>query len=302
MERRELDDEELRKIKVRRTAEGAIEDVIDELAKSDEFAEPQEVLIEVPKEAEEEDESLVDLTPVQLKEELERREREAREAAERRDELIAAGEESLAAGSFAEAESLFDQAVALDRESVGAHCGLWAARTENFTKTDAFYDETNALEAAQAPEEAREFLLSKTGERLREERAALEKETAPLRERVLAEREERRSAFRANRNYYLVRVLAFAATLLVALIGVAVSAAYIVRTTSILPIVLVGVFALVALVALIVALVFLRGLIVALRLCRENEDPASTEDGARLAEAELKLRCLADVLDGAQEE
>ena len=216
--------------------------------------------------------------------------------------LMRLSEESLAAGSFAEAESLFDQAVALDRESVGAHCGLWAARTENFTKTDAFYDETNALEAAQAPEEAREFLLSKTGERLREERAALEKETAPLRERVLAEREERRSAFRANRNYYLVRVLAFAATLLVALIGVAVSAAYIVRTTSILPIVLVGVFALVALVALIVALVFLRGLIVALRLCRENEDPASTEDGARLAEAELKLRCLADVLDGAQEE
>ena len=65
MERRELDDEELKKIKVRRTAEGAIEDVIDELAKSEEFAQPEEVLIEVPEELEE-DESFVDLTPAQV--------------------------------------------------------------------------------------------------------------------------------------------------------------------------------------------------------------------------------------------
>ncbi len=301
MERRELDDEELRKIKVRRTAEGAIEDVIDELAKSEEFAQPEEVLIEVPEELEE-DESFVDLTPAQLKAEMERREREAREAEKQRDELIAAGEEALAAEDFAAAGPFFSQAIVLDGSSLRAHCGLWTARTENFSRYDAFYDEDCALEAAQAPEEVREFLLARAGDRLKEDRAALEEQTAPLRERVLSERANRRAAFRANRNYYLVRLLAFTATLLVALIGAAVSGAYIVRTTSPLPIVLVGVFALIALAALAVALVFLRKVIVAQRLCRENEIPASTEEGARLAEAELRLRCLADVLEGAQEE
>ena len=52
----------------------------------------------------------------------------------------------------------------------------------------------------------------------------------------------------------------------------------------------------IALIALVFLIVFLRGLVFALRLCADNEKDESTEDGRRLAVLERELACLDLVL------
>lgn len=81
------------------------------------------------------------------------------------------------------------------------------------------------------------------------------------------------------------------------MIGTALSASFIVRTKSIAPVVLTGVFGALALAAFIALLVFFRQLYLALRLCAQNTVEEATEDGARLKALREKIRCLSCVLD-----
>lgn len=300
MEERLIDNE--REIRIKRKKEGV--DAVDALA-SDETPEEipeEELVLEIP-EGEEYDEDLVGLTPSQLKEELERREKAKKEAEEECRKLTAEGEEKLAAGEYAEAEALFLQATLYDPESVPAGKGLWRARTEDFQKDDAFYSEENAADFAKAPEEVRGSVLEKVSERLGAAREEARREAIPLREKVSQKQEERRAPFLANRKYYLVRFLAAVLAFVLAGIGAGVSASFLYTTkNSAVPIALLASFGGLAVVAFVFIAVFARKLLVAHRLCRANEKLSATEDGARLQEIETRLRILDLVLDGKPQE
>ncbi len=294
MERRVLEDDELRTIKIKRNAEGGVEDVIDPLAENVE--EEDELIIEIP-ETDEYDEDLVGLTPQQLKAELIRREQAEREAAQKRDELIAEGRARMEESDYDGAEPFFAQALLYDGESEEASRGLWAARTRNFTDDAPFYDEDTALEAAQSNEKTKAFLRERAGERLSAERERLQAEAAPLRERVSAGQNERRGAFEANRSYYFMRFSVFAASALLLLIGGAISASFLVKTTGSLPLIcMIACFSLAALF-LLGTLVFLRRLVVASRLCSANETLSSTQEGEAWEELEQKIDCLNLILN-----
>lgn len=296
MEERLIDKE--REIKIKRKREG--DDAIDALAGDDggEETPEEELLLELP-EGEEYDEDLVGLTPTQLKEELERREKARMQAAEESKTLAAEGEEKLSQKAYEEAAALFAQAVLYDPDNVSAHKGLWRSRTEEFTKDDAFFDDDNAEDLAGSSDEVRSFVLEKVRERLSAVREELGREAAPLRESVRQKQTERREPLFANRKYYLIRF--FGALLLCVLlaIGSGVSAGFLYSTrNSALPIALAASFGGLALVALVAFVLYARKLLVAHRLCRENERLSSTEDGARLEALERKLRQLNLALDG----
>ncbi|MDE5896474.1 MAG: hypothetical protein K2H43_01525 [Clostridia bacterium] len=299
MEERLIDNE--RGIKIKRKREGL--DAVDALADdgAEEEIPEEELVLELP-DGEEYDEDLVGLTPSQLKEELARREKAAREARAESEKLALAGAEKLGEENFEEAESLFAQAVTYDPENAEAGKGLWQARTKNFTDGEAFYAGDNAEELAASIEAVRAYVLDRAGERLREERETYRQEEEPLKEKVEESMEFRRGYFRDNRRYYLVRFGIFVGIMLLCLIGAAVSASFLYSTQSITPIVLIGCFGGVAAVMLAVAIVFSRKLLVAHRLCRANENLSSTEDGARLAYLQERLRCLQLVLDGRTNE
>lgn len=260
-----------------------------------------EMIFEVP-EGDEYDEDLVGLTPEQLEEELERRKKAEEEAHAECERLLAEGEAALSRGAYDEAEPLFAQALLYDPEDLRAGEKLWIARTRNFRDDGAYFVREYAEELASASEGTRNFVLGRVGEKLNAMREERRREAEPIEARFNAGRDERREAFARNRNYYLVRFLIFAALVIVGGIGAAVSSGWIYRTQQITPFVLIGVFGIVAFAALIASFVYARKLLVAWRLCRENEKLSSTEEGARLAELKEELACLDLILDGAPEE
>ena len=295
-----------RTIKVKRNALGGIEDATDgalpeggtaEGAGSPEAGsggteEDVEFAVDFPEE--EYDEDMVGLTPSQLKRAQEERERARREAEEARDKLIAEGKKALA-------EKFFSQALAYDEESAEALLGVWESRTQGFTDDSPFFIEENAEKFAAMPEEVRAPILERVGSRLQDARQGILEEMRPLKAAVEEAREARRGALDANKRYYLVRTAAFgiAAVLFLALMGV--FSAFLLRTSGSWPAVCMAVFGGLALLCLIFLVVFLRGLVFALRLSHDNEKNEGTEDGRRLALLEREERCLRLVLEGEEE-
>lgn len=291
MEERIIDDP--RKIKVKRNASGGVEDATDDLAAEQPEGEEEELLIDLP---EEYDEDLVGLSPSQLEEALARRKKEEEEARAEHDRLLALGEEALSRGEYSDAEPLFRQALLYDGASLAAQRGLFASLTENFKTLEPLYEEENVNAFSAAEEETKAYVRERAGDRFREERARAEEEAAPLRERVTAAQQERRRAFRDNRNYYRLRLGLFGGIFFLMIFAVAVSGQFIVRVNDLTPVIVVSVFAALALVALVPTVIYLRKFVVAQRLCRENEILSSTEEGARLEELEAKLEALAILL------
>ena len=307
MEERIIEDEG-RTIKVKRNALGGIEDATDgaaegetpEGASSPENAEDDvEFAVDFPEE--EYDEDMVGLTPSQLKKLQEERERARREAEEARDKLISEGKKALSSLDYAAAEKCFSQALTYDEESVEALFGVWESRTQGFTDDSPFFIGENAEKFAQMPEEVRSSILERVGSRLQDARAGILEEMRPLKAAVEEAREARRGALDANKRYYLVRTAAFgiAAVLFLALMGV--FSAFLLRTSGSWPAVCMAVFGGLALLCLIFLVVFLRGLVFALRLSHDNEKNEGTEDGRRLALLEREEHCLRLVLEGEEE-
>ena len=291
MEERIIDKDALRGVKVKKR-EGE-QDVVDALAPEAETpdeAENAAYVLDFPEG--EEDDELVGLTPTQLQEVLERRRRAEREAREQCDALCASADAALAAGTFREAETLYLQAIACIAEDERAQIGLWQARTHNYTSPDVLYDGDMAAEFARALPAARGGVLQAFGEALAKERGALSAEADPLRRKVEAAQEARRGPFAANRAYYRVRAVVALALVVLFAVGAAVSAAYILRTRSVAPIVLTASFGALALAELTALCVFAHKWYVAAGLCRENERLASTPEGERLAALEERLACL----------
>ena len=194
--------------------------------------------------------------------------------------------------AFREAETLYLQAIACIAEDERAQIGLWQARTHNYTSPDVLYDGDMAAEFARALPAARGGVLQAFGEALAKERGALSAEADPLRRKVEAAQEARRGPFAANRAYYRVRAVVALALVVLFAVGAAVSAAYILRTRSVAPIVLTASFGALALAVLTALCVFAHKWYVAAGLCRENERLASTPEGERLAALEERLACL----------
>lgn len=297
MEERIIDKDELRKVRVTRT-DGEQDVVDDALPEKPEEGEAElEAEYSVEFEGEEYDENLVGLTPTQLQEELERRERAAREAHEACEKLCAEGDAFAAAADWRAAEEKFEDARLHEPDSARAEEGLWKARTQDYTSDEALCTERVAREFASAGKAVRERVLGVFGEGMRAARAEARAEADPLREQVEAGQAERRGPFLANRNYYLARLFVSLGALALFVVGICVSAAFILRTQSAVPVVLTGAFGVLAFISLVCVVLFSRRSLVAVRLCRENERLDSTEEGARLAELEQKLLCLSLVLD-----
>lgn len=312
MEERIIEDEG-RTIKVRRNALGGIEDATDgalpeggtaEGASSPDAGpggteEDVEFAVDFPEE--EYDEDMVGLTPSQLKRAQEERERARREAEEARDKLIAEGKKALSSLDYAAAEKFFSQALTYDEESAEALLGVWESRTQGFTDDSPFFIEENAEKFAGMSEEVRSSILERVESRLQDARQGILEEMRPLKAAVEEAREARRGALDANKRYYLVRTAAFgiAAVLFLALMGV--FSAFLLRTSGSWPAVCMAVFGGLALLCLIFLVVFLRGLVFALRLSHDNEKNEGTEDGRRLALLEREEHCLRLVLEGEEE-
>ena len=293
MEERILDDEELRKIKIKRTAEGT--DAVDELSPDAEGEDVEdEIVLELP-EGEYTDEGLVGLTPSQLQEELERRKRIMEEARVESAKLAEEGAEKLVAREFAAAEQAYGRALMLDGENDAAREGLWTARSLGFTDDNIFYNEEAAAELAE-DERAKAFVLEHVGERLRTAREEFAREEEELRPSVEENVEKRRAAFSANRKYWLVRFgFSFAALVLFG-IAIGVSGSFLLSTLTNTPVICMGIFGGLAFVALVLSILFGRKLFLASQLCRMNENLSSTESGARLAFLQESLRALKSVL------
>ena len=260
-----------------------------------------EVVVELPEEYDENpDEDLVGLTPSQLKAELARRERALEEARAERDRLLQEGDRLLQEEKYAEAEPFFVQARVYDPESDRARLGLWASRTHGFSEIEPLL----TLEVGDELEEAeadKQLLREKMGTPLREARESYRSEERAIAPEVEGKQSERREAFRANRNYYLVRFGIVLAVMILMLVGCAVSAGYIVRTQSITPVVLTAAFGGCALIVFGVLMIFARKLFVANRLCARNERLSATEEGERLVYLRTKLYVLEIILKEEEE-
>lgn len=276
MEERIIDKDEGRKIKIKRTAEGAV-DAVEEGVGNGEAAE-DEVVFDLPED--EYDEDLVGLTPSQLEKALEER---AKAEAER-DKMLAAAEDALSARDYEKAETFFTQALVYDADCVRAKQGIWTARTKDFEDLSVFRRKKSVREIAEEDAGVKEFIRSRVGGRLSADREEYRKEEEPLSLRVEAAQAERRAAFAENRKYYLIRFAIFLTIGVLFAVATAVAVPYIWRTqNSVIPIALSAAFGALCLIAVIITLVFSHKLYVACRLCSANEKLTSTEDGKRLA-------------------
>ena len=304
MEERIIDDEDARLVKIKRTKNG--EDVVEDTG-ADEQAAPAEESDEnaftVEFEGDEDyDEDLVGLTPTQLKEELERRERMRQEARDAYDECVRAGKECFDAGDYDGAAENFSLAVSFVADGEEAQRLLWVARAKQYPDLEAYFIEENARELANAPQSVREDVLSRDGEKLTAAREKLLAEIEPLEKQVLSKRDERREPLLANKNYYRVRLCVLLLCLVCFAIASGISAYYTVRTTSIAPIVTCAVFGGGAVITLIFAVIYTRFMLVALRLYHANGNLSSTEDGKNLLALKKREACLALILEGDREE
>ncbi len=299
MEERIVDKDDERLIRIKKTKEGTdAEDALTE--ESAEENEDEEVLVTLP-EGDDYDEDLVGLTPSQLKKELERRKKAEEEARAECARLVEEAKKALALKEFEKADSFFSQATCYSFADDEVTEGLWEARTKDYADLSAFFVLENAEEFASCPDAAKAHVRQKAGEALTKERAETEAEIARISPAVLEKQEERRQAFSANRKYYAVVLLILVGVTAAFLIAAGVSASYIVKTLSSLPVVLTACFGGAALIAFVLDVVFLLKFSGANRLCRENEKLSSTQDGARLEELQTRLECLSLVLDDDKE-
>lgn len=312
MEERIIEDEG-RTIKVKRNAVGGIEDAVDAAApaggaaisgdaQDSNLAEDDEVEFAFDFPEEEYDEDMVGLTPSQLKKREEERARAREQAEKERDKLIAEGKRALKAGGYAAAEGLFSQALVYDEQSAEAQKGAWESRTRGFTDDSPFFVLENAERLAGAPEEVRRYVLSKAGDRLEEARAGLLEEIRPLKAAVLEAREARRGALKDNKKYYAARTAVFGAAAALFLVLLGIFSAFILRTPENWPVICMAVMGGMALLSLIFFIVYLRGLVFAVRLLSDNEKDEATEDGRRLQGLSEQLACLTLVLGEDQGE
>lgn len=242
------------------------------------------------------DENLIGLSPSELEEKLRLRAKKEQAERKERDRLLNEARSLLKEGDRQKAESFYRQALVFDPSCEEAFWGVWGCRTQNFSDLSPFYTLEGAEEIESAAEPLRRRLVERVKAELLEEKERLEREEAPLLKKFRAEQNTRETAFRSNRNYYLLRFSVLLGGFLLFALCSGISAYFIVRTKSILPIVLSAVFGGIALFFAILFAIFSRKLVVAERLLKENERLSSTDEGQRIQEIEEKLEALGRIL------
>lgn len=292
MEERIMDEDEMRGIKTQRGGDAPDE--------AEEMPEYEPVADENVADGEY-DEDLVGLTPSQLQEELERREKQRAEAHAESLRYRAEGEAAVQRKAYDEAAGYFEQSLSVEYDEE-VEALFWWARTRGLTSSDILFDRDAAEEFSEAGETTKKLVLDAFGEELRNARRVLSEEAEPLREQVRVGQEARRAPFIANRNYYRLRFFVSAVLTVLFAVGIGVSASFLLRTQSDLPTILMIVFGALTFVSVCFFLFFSRKLVVATRLCKANERLSSTEEGERLEELEDALACLDYVLGASEGE
>lgn len=280
MEERMLDDEEGRRIRLARTEDGGVDAV---------EGEGEDLLYDFG------GEDLAGLSPEERQAELERRERERKAAAEQFGSLLKEGEERLASSDFEGAAERFEQALLYDTESEPAQIGLWKSLTHGFSDFEPLLSDGNAERISEMPA-AKERVMEEMGDRLRGALSEAKEEEEKLRPSVEGARRERREAFFANRSYYAKRTFVLFCVAVLFAIATAISGNSILRTQSVVPIVLTAVFAVLTAAGVVMLIYYFGKLYAALRLCRENEKPDSTESGAKLEYLQNRIALLEQLL------
>lgn len=288
MEERIIEDENGRKVRYRKTAEGYV-DVTDELAESADGEDGEEIEFDFSMvDAEEDDEDLVGLSF----EEAQALKKQKAEAAERRrqeyEQAVKEGEALLDEGSFHAAELKFEQALNLDEEATDASVGYWRAKTENFANPDVLIDEY--LEAGVESLEydlgyrATDVIREKYEDVFRARIAQLEAEETPLAKEVEEKQTLRRAYLKERRKKAGLAFLCATIPMLACLVAAIVVALQNFSTRGnefVVPTILlfVGFAAL-----FVVFAVCTNKFINARRIYRANERLSSTEEGERLLE------------------
>lgn len=293
MEERMLDEDENRGIRIKRTADGETDAV--EGLEGDEG----EVAFEFP---EEYDETLAGMTQEQVEAELRRREKAREEALAACNKLIEEGNALLAEEKFDEAEEKFAQATAYDMDSQPAAEGLFTAATKNFTDSEHLFSDERA-EDLERLEWGRKIVAEKFGDRLREEEKIYREEAAALRPAVDENHDKLRDAFAANKRYYLILTCVALFCAVACAVATAIAADSILRMKDgTLPVTFTVIFGVLTFASITVSAVFFARLIGANRLCRMNEEPDATADGARLTALDNRLRIISLILDEKETE
>lgn len=255
--------------------------------------------------AEEDDESLVMLSPEEAAETVRRREEKARQDKERFEKLFASGSAALDAGDFEKARECFTQANEFDSDDSEMNVGYMRAYSEDFTALDDpdMLSEVYGMCYESAGEAFASRIRSMFGERIAAAKAAAEEEAKGLEEEHEAEQAARGEelAARANRqNGLLLKLgLPFAACALAAVI----CACFINAVEGSLFVILTAVFGGIALVLLLPVLFTARKAVNIARLQRENEQTSSTQAGRDLLLLRRRIEFLDDCLrEGAAEE
>ena len=288
MEERIIEDENGRKIRYRKTAEGYV-DVTDELAKDVDGEDAEEIEFDFPMtDADEDDEDLVGLSF----EEAQALKKQKAEAVERRrkeyEQALKEGEVLLEQGSFHSAELKFEQALDLDEEATDASVGYWRAKTENFAKSDVLIDEY--LEAGIESLEydlgykATDIIRERYEEVFKTRISELEAEETPLAKEVEEKQSLRREYLHERRKKARLAFLCSAIPMLACLVVAIIIGLKNFSTPDnrfVAP--TVALFALFAVLFAVFA-VFTNKFINARRMYRANERLSSTEEGERLLE------------------
>ncbi len=287
MEERIIDDEYGRGIRLKKTKDGFV-DVTDELAENGEYEEDgEEIAFEFPVlETDEDDEDLVGLSPeeaIALRKQKEEAELQRQEDYKRACEE---GDELLKSGSFKAAELKFEKALALDQIATDASVGYWRAKTLDFTAPDILVEEY-----AESGNESMEYDLGyEAVQRIKKQyhstfktrEEELEKEIAPLQEKVESAKAERRTILSARLKKSLAWFLGVTIPTIVLLVLTVVIGLKNFTTredTFIVPTIVLGC---VFVVFFIAFMVVTNKMLNVLRLRRANEKTGATEDGAKL--------------------
>ncbi len=264
-------------------------------------AELQEGL-EVPlvfNEMQEDDESLVNLTPEEAAELLKKREEKARQDKERYEKLKKDGEAALDNGDYKTARECFSKANEIFTDELDLNVGYMRAYSEDFT---AFKDFETVMEVyEQCFESAGEPFAKRVkegfGEKLQAQLTEWKKEEAQVSASFTAAQSERREFFSARAKKQNGALLKLSIPFFPALLVCVLSLCFINAIEGNLFVILAVVFGAIAAILLIPTLIAAKNAMNANRLLRENEDIYSTQEGRSLARLRNRIEGISFILN-----
>ena len=236
-------------------------------------------------ELQEDDESLVNLTPEEAAALLKRREEKARQDKERYEKLKKEGEAALDNGDYKTARECFSKANEIFSDELDLNVGYMRAYSEDFTAWDKFETVMEVYEQcfASAGEPFAKRVKEAFGEKLQAQLTEWKKEEEASAASFNAAQAERREVFSARAKKQNGTLLKLCIPFFPALLICVLSLCFINAIEGNLFVILAVVFGAIAAILLIPTLIASKNAMNANRLLRENEDIYSTQEGRNLA-------------------